>query len=128
VRLIPKKCTGAIYENKKQPFFIRLKTRKPMFFVGLAQAAPGDTADEPPGFLIITSSSDSGMLNIHDRRPVVLTPEMAREWLAPGLSNDRTKEFAKEFSQPVEDFEWYPVSKDVGNVRNKGEYLFKSLD
>lgn len=25
-------------EKKKQPFFIRLKTRKPMFFAGLAQA------------------------------------------------------------------------------------------
>ncbi|RMP44336.1 hypothetical protein ALO95_200337 [Pseudomonas syringae pv. antirrhini] len=115
-------------EKKKQPFFIRLKTRRPMFFAGLAQAAPGDSADEPPGFLIITSSSDSGMLDIHDRRPVVLSPEAAREWLAPGLSKDRAKEIARDLCQPVEDFEWYPVSKDVGNVRNKGEYLVKSLD
>ena len=107
-------------EKKKQPFFIRLKTRKPMFFAGLAQAEPGALEDEPPGFLIITSSSDSGMLDIHDRRPVVLNPELAREWLAPRLSKDRAKEIARDHSQPVEDFEWYPVSNDVGNVRNKG--------
>ena len=115
-------------EKKKQPFFIRLKSRKPMFFAGLAQAEAGASEDEPPGFLIITGSSDSGMLDIHDRRPVVLSPELAREWLAPGISKDRAKELARDHSQPVEDFEWYPVSKDVGNVRNKGDYLIKSLD
>lgn len=69
-----------------------------------------------------------GMLDIHDWRPVVLYSELAREWIAPGLSKDRAKEIARDKSQPVEDFEWYPVSKDVGNVRNMGEYLVKSLN
>lgn len=114
--------------DKKQPFFIRLKSRKPMFFAGLAQAEPGPEADQPPGFLIITGSSDAGMLDIHDRRPVVLSPELAWEWLAPGLSKERAKAIATDCSQPVEDFEWYPVSKDVGNVHNQGEYLVKSVD
>lgn len=99
-----------------------------MFFAGLAQVTPGTGADEPPGFLIITGSSDAGMLDIHDRRPVVLSPELAREWLAPGLSEERAKVIATDCSQPVEDFEWYPVSKDVGNVHNQGEYLVKSVD
>ena len=48
--------------KKKQPFFIRLKTRKPMFFAGLAQVEEGVAPDEPPGFLIITGDSDAGML------------------------------------------------------------------
>jgi len=113
-------------EKKKQPF-IRLKTRKPMFFAGLAQVEPGPPADESPGFLIITGDSDAGMLDVHDRRPVVLSPELAREWLSPDLTKDRAKEIAKNLGRPTEDFEWYPVSKDVGNVRNKGEYLIKSI-
>jgi putative SOS response-associated peptidase YedK len=90
---------------KKQPFFIRLKSLKSMFFAGLAQAEPGPDADHPPGFLIITGSSDAGMLDIHDRRPVVLSPEMAREWLVPGLSKECAKAITTDCSQPVEDFE-----------------------
>lgn len=115
-------------DKKKQPFFIRLKSHKPMFFAGLAQVQQGESSDEPPGFLIITGDSDSGMLDVHDRRPVVLTPKLAREWLQPNLTKDRAKEIAKDHGQPADDFEWYPVSKDVGNVKNKGEYLIKSLD
>jgi putative SOS response-associated peptidase YedK len=99
-----------------------------MLFAGLAQAEPGPEADQPLGFLIITGSSDAGMLDIHDRRPVVLSPELAREWLAPGLTKEHAKAIAIDCSQPVEDFEWYPVSKDVGNVHNQGEYLVKSPD
>lgn len=114
-------------DEKKQPFFIRLKTRKPMFFAGLAQVEPGPSPDEPAGMVIITADAQGGMIDVHDRRPVVLSPELAREWLSPDLSKDRAKEIARDCGQPAEDFEWYPVSKDVGNVRNKGEYLIKSI-
>ena len=114
-------------DEKKQPFFIRLKTRKSMFFAGLAQVEPGPSADETPGFVIITADAQRGMIDLHDRRPVVLSPELAREWLSPDLSKDRAKEIARDCGQSAEDFEWYPVSKDVGNVRNKGEYLIKSI-
>jgi len=114
-------------DEKKQPFFIRLKTRKPMFFAGLAQVEPGPSPDEPPGFLIITADAAGGMVDVHDRRPVVLSPELAREWLSPGLTKDRAKEIARDLGEPAEDFEWYPVSKDVGNVKNKGAYLIKSI-
>ena len=114
-------------DEKKQPFFIRLKSHKPMFFAGLAQVEPGKSPDEPPGFLIITADADGGMVDVHDRRPVVLSPELAREWLSPDLTKDRAKEIARDLGQPAEDFEWYPVSKDVGNVKNKGAYLIKSI-
>lgn len=114
-------------DEKKQPFFIRLKTRKPMFFAGLAQVEPGPSPDEPAGMVIITADAQGGMIDVHDRRPVVLSPELAREWLSSDLTKDRAKEIARDCGQPAEDFEWYPVSKDVGNVRNKGEYLIKSI-
>lgn len=113
-------------DEKKQPFFIRLKTRKPMFFAGLAQVEDLGP-DEPPGFLIITADAAGGMVDVHDRRPVVLSPELAREWLTLDLSKDRAKEIARDCGLPAEDFEWYPVTKDVGNVRNKGDYLIKSI-
>lgn len=114
-------------DDKKQPFFIRLKTHKPMFFAGLAQVEDGPTADEPAGMVIITADAAGGLLDVHDRRPVVLSPELAREWLSPDMSKDRAKEIARDYGLPPDEFEWYPVSKDVGNVRNKGEYLIKSI-
>ncbi len=75
------------------------------------------------GFVIITAASDQGMVDIHDRKPLVLSPDLAREWLTPGLEPARAEEIAREHCRPVEDFEWFPVDKAVGNVKNQGEGL-----
>lgn len=75
--------------------------------------------------MIITAASDSGMVDIHDRRPLVLPPEHASEWLDPELSPERAEEIAKNLCQPTEEFEWYPVGKAVGNVKNQGPKLIE---
>lgn len=111
--------------KRKQPYFIRLKSQKPMFFGALAQVHPGLDPYDGDGFVIITAASDQGMVDIHDRKPLVLTPEHAREWIDPDLTPARAEEIAKECCQPVEDFEWYAVGKAVGNVRNQGPELIE---
>lgn len=70
----------------KQPYFIRLKSQRPMFFGALAEVHPGLEPGDNDGFVIITAASDTGMVDIHDRRPLVLTPKLAREWIEPDLS------------------------------------------
>jgi putative SOS response-associated peptidase YedK len=57
--------------KRKQPYFIRLKSGAPMFMAALAEVRPGLEANEGDGFVIITAASDAGMVDIHDRRPVV---------------------------------------------------------
>ncbi|NWB31165.1 SOS response-associated peptidase family protein [Pseudomonas gingeri] len=109
--------------KKKQPYFIRLKTQAPMFFAALAQVHSGPEPHEGDGFVIITAASDEGMVDIHDRRPLVLAPEHAREWIDPDLSPARAEDIAKNLCLPVEAFEWYPVDTAVGNVRNQGAEL-----
>lgn len=109
--------------KRKQPYFIRLKSQKPMFFGALAQVHPGLDPQDGDGFVIITAASDQGMVDIHDRKPLVLTPEHAREWIEPGLTPGRAEEIAKECCQPVDDFEWFRVGTSVGNVRNQGAGL-----
>ena len=109
--------------KKKQPYFIRLKSQKPMFFGTFAQVSLAMEPQEGDGFVIITAASDQGMVDIHDRKPLVLTPEHAREWLDPGLAPERAEEIANECCQPTEDFEWYAVGKEVGNVKNQGAEL-----
>ncbi|MPQ71058.1 MULTISPECIES: SOS response-associated peptidase family protein [unclassified Pseudomonas] len=114
--------------KKKQPYFIRLKSQAPMFFAALAQVHPGLEPHEGDGFVIITAASDQGMVDIHDRRPLVLAPEHAREWLDPELSPARAEDIAKNLCLPVDAFEWYPVGTAVGNVKNQGAELILPVE
>ncbi|WP_213878612.1 SOS response-associated peptidase family protein [Pseudomonas sp. dw_358] len=111
--------------KKKQPYYIRLKGPAPMFFAGLAQVTAGLEAGEGDGVVIITDASDAGMVDIHDRRPVVLGPEAAREWLGVGLEAQHADELMRGSGRGVRDFEWYEVGRAVGNVRNEGAGLIK---
>jgi putative SOS response-associated peptidase YedK len=113
--------------KKKQPYFIRLKSQAPMFFAALAQVTPGLEPHDGDGFVIITDASDEGMVDIHDRRPVVLGPEQACEWMQPDLEPTRAEELARHGGRPVADFEWYRVGKAVGNVRNQGSDLISPI-
>ncbi|WP_076386533.1 SOS response-associated peptidase family protein [Pseudomonas sp. A214] len=109
--------------KKKQPYFITLKDQRPMFFAALGEVHRGLEPIDSDGFVIITAASDAGMVDIHDRRPLVLTPELAREWIDPETSTDRAVKIAVEGCRPTADFTWYTVSKAVGNVRNQGSNL-----
>ncbi len=114
--------------KKKQPYFIRLKDQAPMFYGVLAQVTPGFEPNEGDGFVIITAASDQGMVDIHDRRPLVLTPERAREWIDTATDSRRAEEIAMECCRPVDDFEWFAVDRAVGNVRNQGPQLILPID
>lgn len=114
--------------KKKQPYYIRLKSQAPMFFGALAQVTPGLEPRDDDGFVIITAASDSGMVDIHDRRPLVLTPEMAREWLDPATTAARAAEIATTRSLPCDDFEWFRVDEAVGSARNQAADLIQPLD
>lgn len=109
--------------KRKQPYFIRLKSQARIFMAALAQVQAGLEPNQGDGFVIITAASDEGMLDIHDRRPLVLAPEQARAWLDPQLPAEQAERLAREQCLPVADFEWFAVSKDVGNMRNEGAQL-----
>lgn len=115
--------------KRKQPFYIRLKAHEPMFFAAIGHFARG--ADGEPsgtdGFAIVTNASDQGMVDIHDRMPVVLPADAAREWLETGLAPERAEDLARLHAEPVGSFEWYTVGKDVGNVANKDSSLIERI-
>lgn len=72
------------------------------------------------GFAIVTDDAAKGMIDVHDRRPLVLTAEHAREWMDPGTTVDQAKELLS-VARPESAFEWYEVTKKVGNSRYQGE-------
>ena len=78
--------------------------------------------------MIITADSAGDMVNIHDRRPVTLSPELAREWLDPATPMDRAEQMVMLLGEQTESFEWFKVDRAIGNVRNQGPDLIKPAE
>ncbi len=75
----------------------------------------------------MTAAADRGLVDIHDRRPLVLTPEAAREWMRQDLTGAETAEIAgSEASPPT--ISRHAVSRAVGNVNNQGPALIEPVE
>ncbi|MFO2294577.1 SOS response-associated peptidase family protein [Pseudomonas aeruginosa] len=109
---------------RKQPFHIQHRDGSPILCAAIGQF-PGfdDEPGEQHGFVIITADAEGGMVDIHDRRPVVLLPELAREWIDPATTPERAEQIVLHQGEPSESFTWYAVDPAVGNVRNQGPPL-----
>lgn len=109
---------------KKQPYLIRRKDRAPIFCAAIGQFPNAEhEPDENDGFVLITADSTGGMVDIHDRQPVTLNPELAREWLNPATPKERVEQIMLLQWEPIEAFEWFKVDRPVGNVQNQGAHL-----
>lgn len=80
-------------DPKKQPYLIRHRDGSSILCASIGQL-PTPNQGEHDGFVIITADSAGGMVDIHDRRPVVLGPELAREWLDPATPKERAEQMA----------------------------------
>lgn len=90
-------------------------------------STPFERGDEAEGFLIITAAADKGLLDIHDRRPLVLSPEAAREWMRQDIGGKEAEKIAADGAVPADKFKWHPVSRAVGNVKNQVSWLLDAL-
>jgi putative SOS response-associated peptidase YedK len=114
--------------STKQPWLIRRRDRAPILCAAIGQfPGPGGEPRADDGFVIITADSAGGMLDIHDRRPVVLSAPLAREWLDPATPKERAEQMALLQGEVSEVFEWYKVNKAVGNSRNQGAALIDEI-
>ncbi|SFO42700.1 SOS response-associated peptidase family protein [Nitrosospira briensis] len=77
------------------------------------------------GFVIVTEDCEGGMVDIHDRRPVVLEPEDALRWLDPATQVGEAAHIAQARSLPTEEFIWWKVDRAVNRVdpNNNGKHL-----
>ncbi|QIE22589.1 SOS response-associated peptidase [Caballeronia sp. SBC2] len=112
-------------EGAKQSYFIQPIDGKPLFLAGLSTIAPGGDGD---GFVIVTDASDAGMLDIHDRRPLVLSAEEAKQWLDPETTFAEANHLANSVSTPPEAFRWFRVSKGVNKAGNNEPAFNESID
>ena len=113
-------------DDKKQPYFIHRKDGKPIFMAAIG-SVPFERGDETEGFLIVTAAADQGLVDIYDRRPLVLMPEAAREWMQQDVTGAQAIEIAGDGAVSADHFTWPPVSRAVGNVTNQGPELIEAI-
>ncbi|RCK01500.1 hypothetical protein DM059_10105 [Klebsiella pneumoniae] len=77
--------------------------------------------------MIVTAAADQGLVDIHDRRPLVLVPEAAREWMRQDIRGKEAGEIAADGAVSTDHFIWHPVSRAVGNVKNQGPELIERI-
>ncbi len=71
------------------------KIDEPIFMAGLANFWPYTQQAVEVGFVIVTEDSGGGMVDIHDRRPVVLEPEDAWRWMNPDTQVEEAANIAQ---------------------------------
>ena len=111
--------------DKKQPYYIYRKDKKPLFFAAIGKQ-PFDLGDEAEGFLIVTAAADKGLVDIHDRRPLVFSTAAALEWMDPETTGELASKLAHDAAVPADEFTWHPVTRAVGNVKNQGADLIRN--
>ncbi len=114
-------------DGKKQPWYIKPKNNQPLFLAALTNLPPGVEGDAGSGFVIVTNESAGGMVDIHDRRPVALSPEDARDWLDLGFDYKQAEMIARERSLASDAFEWYQVSRDVNGYKMHDAHLIEPI-
>jgi putative SOS response-associated peptidase YedK len=111
--------------KRKVPYFIRLKGLDLFPIAGLYNYSPvpdPETGEMKGTFTIVTRTANSLLTIIHNggmnagRMPLILTKEMAMEWLEPALSDDRMKTILS-YELPSQEMEAWPVR----SVRSRKE-------
>ena len=115
-------------DNTRQPWLIRRADRSAVFCAAIGQFPTADRESrDDDGFVIITADSKGGMLDIHDRRPVVFSAALASEWLDPATPGERAEQMLLFEGEGSEVFQWHKVDKAVGNARNQGASLITAI-
>lgn len=100
----------------KQPWYIHSRDGAPIYMAAITAWTPGKDEDVEHGFAIVTDDSAGGMLDVHDRRPIVLAPDAAQEWTSPDTSIEAALELLST-ARPETAFKWHPVTRQMSNVK-----------
>jgi putative SOS response-associated peptidase YedK len=107
----------------KQPWYISLTNQEPMALAGLWEHWQGSDGSEIESCTIIVTAGNEMMQPIHDRMPVILSPETWATWL--DTANTNKQGLHSLLTQyPAEEMAAWPVSTVVNSPRhNSGECI-----
>ena len=101
-------------ENKKKyPYFITVKNQEIFSMAGIYQTwVDKETGEVFNTFSILTTAANPLLEYIHNskkRMPVILPPEIEKEWIAPELTQEQSKLFFEPY--PEDEMEAHTISK-----------------
>lgn len=101
-------------KQKKVPYYIRLKSGKPMGFAGLYNYSSLSDGNKICGCAIITTESNDLVAAIHNRMPVIVQDDKVDMWLDPTCHDyEVLKDILRPY--PSEELEMYRVSNAVNS-------------
>jgi putative SOS response-associated peptidase YedK len=115
-------------KGRKQPWHIHRKDGQPLFMLALANFGTFEENRAEAGFVLVTDDAAQGMLDIHDRKPVVLGASDAELWLDPDLPPEQALQLARAAALPAEAFEWHKVSPEMNRAGNDGPQVALPLE
>lgn len=119
-------------KGHKQPWHIHRKDGQPLFMLAIGNfgALDAHRADHraEAGFVLVTDDATEGMLDIHDRRPVVLSAADAALWLDPAISPQQAIELARQRALKPDQFEWHKVSPMLNRAGSDGPQVALPLE
>ena len=104
-------------QGGKTPYFIYLKNKNPFAFAGLWEIWHSPYGDELHSCCIVTTRPNAVVEPIHNRMPVILSPDEYPLWLDP---SERTPQELGQLLDPYPAAEMaaHPVSSFVNSPRN----------
>ncbi len=115
--------TGA--PGVKQPHLIRMKNQSLFALAGLWEHWLGADGSELETMAVLTTSANQDMAHLHDRMPVIVTPNEYERWLdcRPG-----TAEYISDLLRPLEVglIETLAVNRKLNNPRAEGPDLLQA--
>ena len=117
--------------KKKQPVYITSTDGSPLAFAGIWESWRSKEEPETAAVLrtcsIITGPPNELIAPLHDRMPMILSQDQWARWLDP--SNDCIDELHSLLRPAPESWlQWWPVSTEVNNVRNRDASLVQRAE
>jgi putative SOS response-associated peptidase YedK len=109
--------------GEKQPYRITLADESLFTFAGLWESWKAEDGRDVRTFTIITTEPNELMKPIHNRMPVMLTPDNERVWIS-----DESLEDVMHLLKPYDEKEMnaYPVTKKVNSPKNNDRSVMES--
>ena len=103
--------------TRKRPFYIRLKSGKPIGFAGLYNVWKSPEGEQICTSTIITTDANEIVQPLHDRMPVIASPDSYDLWLDPNIHDKALLQNILR-AYPSEELEVYEVTPKVNSPKN----------
>jgi len=124
---LPRFRAGFFFRSKeKQPYAIALADRELMALAGLWETWRSPAQETVRSFTIVTTQPNELCAEVHNRMPVILSPETWPIWLAEEPAEEAAvKEMLVPY--PADRMTMWPVDRRVGNVKNNDPSLIEPV-